>query len=242
VTTKKRATTKSAASLKREIAALRLTLDQVWSALVDLDDASLREEAIDAVDEACEVMATDWPDHFEITDEVSQRVQKQIDLETQLNKLVEEAEQTEDWSQRAILFRKALTLEAGVTEEYIQQQIEQLPPEQYRELALRSLWMIGAVTAKTPIDFKEQADRLIATLKEYKKSFARKRGPKPSAVVTEAMKIRDTERKSYKEIYDHLFPVYGEKMRNLTPNTLSARVRSRRSRLRRSKKRDQSTP
>lgn len=240
--TKRRSKPKSAASVKREIAALRLTLNQVWAALVDIDDASIREQALDAIDEACEIMAADWPDDFEITDEVSPKVQKQIDVEAALNKLVEEAGQTEDWSKRAEFFRKALSIEAGITEQYIDQQIEQMTPEEYRDLALRLLWMIGAVTAKTPIDYKEQADRLIASLKEFKKSFPRKRGPEPSAVVSEAMKIRDTERKSYKEIYDHLFPVYGEKMRNLTPNTLSARVRSRRSRLRRSKKPDQSTP
>jgi hypothetical protein len=234
--TKERAKTKSAASLKREVAALRRTLDQVWAVLVDVDDASLREEALDAVDEACEIMAADWPDDFEITDEVGPKVQRQIDLEAQLTKLVEEAEQTENWNQRAILFRKALTLEAGVTEQYIEQEIEQLPPQEYRELALRLFWMIGAVTAKTPINYKEQADRLITTLKEFKKSLPRKHGPKPSAVVSEAMKIRDLENKPYKEIYDHLFPMYGEQMRNLTPDTLSARVRSRRSRLRRSKK------
>lgn len=98
--TKKPTKSKSAASFKREIAALRRTLDQVWAVLVEVDDASLREEALDAVDEACEVMATDWPDHFEITDEVSQKVQRQNELEAQLNKLVEEAEQTEDWSER----------------------------------------------------------------------------------------------------------------------------------------------
>src|SRR4029077_8029284 len=90
MTTKKPTKSKSAASLKREIAALRLTLDQVWSALVDVDDASLREEALDAVDQACEVMAADWPDDCEITDEVSAKVQKQIDVEAELNKLVEE--------------------------------------------------------------------------------------------------------------------------------------------------------
>lgn len=242
MTTKKRATTRSAASLKGEVAALRRTLDQVWNALVNIDDASLREEALDAVDQACEMMAADWPDDFEITDEVSPKVQKQIDLEAQLNKLVEEAQQTEDWNQRAMLFRKALTLETGVTEQYIEQQIEQLRSEEYRELALRSLWMIGAVTATTPINYKEQADRLIATLKEFKKSLPRKHGPEPSPVVSEAMKIRDSENKPYKEIYDHLFPMYEEQMRNLTPDTLSARVRSRRSRLRRSKKPDQSLP
>lgn len=242
MTKKKRATTKSATTLKREISALRHTLDQVWAVLVDVDDASLREEALDAVDQACEIMAADWPDDFEITDEVSPKVQKQIDVEAELNKLVEEAGQTEDWSKRAEFFRKALSIEAGITQQYIDQQIEQMTPEEYRDLALRLLWMIGAVTAKTPIDYKEQADRLIASLKEFKKSLPRKRGPEPSVVVSEAMKIRDTERKSFKEIYDHLFPVYGEKMRNLTPNTLSDRVRSRRSRLRRSKKPDQSTP
>ena len=172
---------------------------------MEVEDASLREEALDAVDQACEIMTADWPDDFEITDEVSPKVQRQIDLEAQLTKLVEEAEQTEDWNQRAILFRKALTLEAGVTEQYIEQEIEQLPPQEYRELALRLLWMIGAVTAKTPINYKEQADRLITTLKEFKKSLPRKHGPEPSAVVSEAMKIRDSENKPYKEIYDHLF-------------------------------------
>lgn len=229
---------RSAPSLKREIAALRSTLVQIWAALVDIDDASAREEALDAVDEACEAMAADWPNDFEITDEVSAKVQQQNALEAQLNKLVEEAEQTEDWSQRAVLFRKGLTLEAGVTEQYIEQQIENLPAQEYRDLALRSLWMIGAVTAKTPIDYKVQVDRLIATLKEFRKSFPRKHGPEPSPVVSEAMKIRDTENSPYKEIYDRLVPTYGEEMRNLTPITLSARVRSRRSRLRRPKKPD----
>jgi hypothetical protein len=233
---------KSDRSLKTEIRALRSTLTRVWAALVDVDDASQRDEALDAVDEACEIMAANWPDDFEITDEVSPNVQKQIDLEAQLAKLVEEAEQTEDWNQRAILFRKALTLEAGVTEQYIEQQIEQLPLQEYKDLALRSLWMIGAVTAKTPIDFKDQADRLIAILKEFRQSFPRKHGPEPSVVVSEAMKIRDTENRPYKEIYDRLFPTYGEEMRNLTPDTLSARVRSRRSRLRRAKKPDQQVP
>ena len=240
--TKGRSKSKSAASLKREIAALRRTLDQVWAVLVDVDDASLREEALDAVDQACETMAADWPEDFEITDEVSTKVQKQIDVEAELNKVVEEAGQTEDWSKRAEFFRKALSIEAGITEDSINQQIEQMTPEEYRDLALRLLWMIGAVTAKTPIDYKEQADRLMATLKEFKKSIPRKHGPEPSPVVSEAMKIRDSENKPYKEIYDHLFPMYGEEMRNLTPDTLSARVRSRRSRLRRPKKSSQQTP
>ncbi len=71
---------------------MRSTLAQVWAALVDIDDASLREEAIDAVDDACEIMVADWPEDFEITDEVSAKVQQQIDLEVQLNKLVKEAE------------------------------------------------------------------------------------------------------------------------------------------------------
>lgn len=242
MTTKKRAKLESAASLKREIAALRRTLDQVWAVLVDVDDASLREEALDAVDQACEIMAADWPDHFEITDEVSPKVQKQIDVEAERNKLVEEAGQTENWSRRAEFFRKALSIEAGITEQYIDQQIEQMTPEEYRDLALRLLWMLGAVTAKTPIDYKEQAERLIASLKEFKKSFPRKHGPEPSPAVSEAMKIRDSENKPYKEIYDRLFPMYGEEMRNLTPDTLSARVRSRRSRLRRTNKSDQQTP
>jgi hypothetical protein len=47
---------------EREIAALRSTLAQVWAALVDIDDPSLREEAIDAVDDACEIMAADCPE------------------------------------------------------------------------------------------------------------------------------------------------------------------------------------
>lgn len=230
---------KSVTHLKKEIAALRTTLERVWASLVEIDDASSREEALDSVDIACEIMSADWPDDFAITDEVSPKVQKQIDLEAQINKLVEEAEQTEDWGRRAILFRKALTLETGITEEYIEQQIEQLPAQEYRELALRSLWMIGAVTAKTPIDYKEQADRLITTLNEFRKSFPRKRGPDPSPLVSEALKIRDTENKPYKEIYDRLVPTYGAEMRNLTPSILSARVRSRRSRLRKSKAPDQ---
>jgi hypothetical protein len=231
---------KSAASLKREIAALRLTLDQVWAALVDIDDVSLREEALDAVDEACEIMAAQWPDDFEITDEVSPKVQTQIDLEARLTILAEKAERTEDWSQRAALFRKAVAISAGVTENYLEQQFEQLSEEEYRALALRSLWMIGAITAaKTPINYKEQVDKLIETLKQFRKSFPRKHGPDPNPVVSEALKIRETEKKPFKEIYDQLVPTYGEEMRKLTPVSLSARVRSRRSRLKRYKKSNQ---
>jgi hypothetical protein len=239
VATNRRSKSKSAASLKKEIAALRLTLDRVWAALVAIDDASLREEALDAVDEACEIMAAQWPDDFEITDEVSPKVQKQIDLEVRLSKLAEEAEQTEDWSQRATLFRKAVAISAGVTENYLEQQIEQLSEEEYRALALRSLWMIGAITAKTPIDYKDQVDRLIETLKQFRKSFPRKHGPDPSPVVSEALRIREMEKKPFREIYDQLVPTYGEEMRKLTPVTLSARVRSRRSRLKRYKKSNQ---
>ena len=43
LSTTKSSKPKSARSLKREIAALRSTLGQVGAALVDIDDASLRE-------------------------------------------------------------------------------------------------------------------------------------------------------------------------------------------------------
>lgn len=231
---------RSTTSLKREIAALHSTLGRVWAALVDIDEASLVEEAIDAVDEACEIVAADWPDDFETTDEVSSKVQQQIDLEEQLNILAKEAEQTDDWSRRAAFFRKALAIGASVDEQYIEEQVEQLPPQEYRDLALRFLWLLGAITAKTPIDYKEESDRLIATLKEYKKSLPRRHGPQASPVISEAMKIRDQEKRPYKEIYERLIPTYSEEMKNLTPVTLSARVRSRRSRLRKSEKPDQS--
>ena len=122
----------SAASLKKEIGALRATLAQVWAALVDIDDASLREDAIDAVDDACEIMAADWPEDFEITDEVSAKVQQLLD--ERLNQLAKEAEQTEDWSRRAALFRKAIAIEAGVDEQISEQQVEQLPVNEYRDL------------------------------------------------------------------------------------------------------------
>jgi hypothetical protein len=225
--------------LKKEIAALRSTLGRVWAVLVDIDEASSQEETLDAVDETCEIMAADWPEDFEITDEVSSKVQHQLDLEEQLEILAKEAGQTDDWSRRAAFFRKFLAINGGVDEQYIEEQVEQLPPQEYRDLARRFLWLIGAVTAKTPIDFKKEADKLITTLKEVKKEFPRQHGPQASPVISEAMKIRDIEKKSYKEIYDRLFPMYGEEMRNLTPATLSARVRSRRSKLRRSKKPDQ---
>lgn len=130
--------------MKREITALRSTLAHVWAALVDIDDASLREEAVDAVDDACEIMAADWPEDFELTDDVTQKVQQQIDLETQLNNLAKEAEQTEDWSRRAALFREVMAIEAGVDEQYIEQQVEKLPANEYRNLALHFLWLIGA--------------------------------------------------------------------------------------------------
>ena len=146
----------------------------MWATLVDIDDASLREDAIDAVDDACEIMTADWPEDFEITDEVSSRVQRQIDLEAQIEKLAQEAGQTQDWSRRAALFRKAIAIEANVDERYIGQQVEQMPADEYRDLALRFLWLIGAITAKNPIDFKEEADRLISTLKEFKKALPRK--------------------------------------------------------------------
>ena len=230
----KRTKSKSVRSLKREITALRSTLAEVWAALVDIDDASLREKAIDAVDDACEIMAADWPEDFEITDEVSSEVQRLIELEAQIEKLAQEAEQTEDWSERAALFRKAIAIEANVDERYIEQQVEQMPSDEYRNLALRFLWLIGAITARKPINFKGEADKLISTLKEFKKTLPRKHGREASPVISEAMKIRDVENRSYKEIYDQLIPTYGEQMRNLTPASLSARVRSRRSRLRRS--------
>ncbi len=96
MSTTKGSESSSIRSLRAEIAALRSTLSNVWASLVDIDDASSREEAIDAADEACEIMAADWPGDFEITDEISPKVQQQIDLELQLNRLVQEAEQTED--------------------------------------------------------------------------------------------------------------------------------------------------
>lgn len=238
----KRTKSKSVRSLKREISALRSTLEQVWATLVDIDDASLREEAIDAVDDACEVMAADWPEEFEITDEVSSRVQRQIDLEAQIEKLAQEAEQTQDWSRRAALFRKTISIVANVDELYIEQQVVQMPSDKYRNLALHFLWLIGAITAKNPIDFKEEAERLITTLKAFKKTLPRKHGPQASPVISEAMKIRDNENRSYKEIYDRLVPTYGEQMRNLTPTSLSARVRSRRSRERQSRSPAQGQP
>ena len=238
----KRTKSRSIRSLKREITALRSTLAEVWAALVDIDDASLREKAIDAVDDACEIMAADWPADFEITDEVSVEAQRLIELETQIEKLAQEAEQTEDWGERVALFRKAIAIEANVDEQYIEQQVEQIPAEEYRNLALRFLWLIGAITARNPINFKGEADKLISTLKEFKKTLPRKHGPEASPVISEAMKIRDAENRPYKEIYDQLIPTYGEQMRNLTPASLSARVRSRRSRQRRSKNSDQKQP
>src|SRR5882757_6074240 len=114
-----------------------------------------------------------------------------------------------------------------------------MPAEEYRDLALRFLWLIGAITARNPIDFKNETDKLIMTLKEFKKTLPRKHGPRASPVISEAMKIRDTEKRPYKEIYEQLVPTLGEQMRNLTPASLSARVRSRRSRDKRSKKPDQ---
>ncbi len=231
---------KSESGLKKEIRDLRSTLNRIWAALVYIDEATPMEETLDAIDEACEIMAADWPDDFEITDEGSSNVQRQIDLENQLNKLIEEAQQTEDWDARAVLFRRSLALGAGVTDKHIEQQIQQLTPDDYRDLALRYLWLMGAITATTPIDYKDQADRLIRTFKEFKKSLPRKHGPEPSPVISEALRIRDSENKSYKEIYNRLIPIFGEDMRNLTPVTLSARVRSRRSRVKRSKNSDQS--
>jgi hypothetical protein len=185
-------------------------------------------------------MAADCPNDFEITNEVSPKVQQQIDLENQVNKLVGEAQRTDNWGTRAVLFRRFLALVAGLSDEQFEQQIQQLTPDEYRDLALRNLWLIGAITAPTPIDYKDQTDRLIRTLKEFKKSLPRKHGPEPSPVILEAVRIRDTENKSYKEIYNRLIPIFGEEMRNLTPVTHSARVRTRRSRLRRSRNSDQS--
>lgn len=231
---------KSENTLKREIRALRSTLNRVWATLVDIDEATPMEEALDAIDEACEIMAADWPNVFEITDEVSPKVQQQIDLENQVNKLAEEAQRTDNWGTKAVLFRRFLALAAGLSDEQFEQQIQQLTPDEYRDLALRNLWLIGAITAPTPIGYRDQTDRLIRTLKEFKKSLPRKHGPDPSPVILEAVRIRDTENKSYKEIYNRLIPIFGEEMRNLTPVTLSARVRTRRSRLRRSRNSDES--
>jgi hypothetical protein len=238
VPAKKSAKPRSIASLKREIAALRSTLDNVWAVLVDIDEANTQEEAVDAIYKACEVMAADWPDDFEITDEVSSRVQEQIDLEERFNVLAEKAEATEDWGQRAIFFREALAIQFGVDEQYIERQIEQLSPQDYLEIVSRYLWLVGALTAKAPINYREVADRLIKTLKEYKKTLPRKHGPEGSPIVTEALKIREKEKKPYRDIYNQLLPKYGEQMinKNLTPKILGERVRSRRSRLRKSKK------
>jgi hypothetical protein len=138
VSTAKRTKANSAGNLKREIAALRSTVAQVWTALVDIDDASSREEALDAVDDACEIIA-DWPRDFEMTDEVRPEVQQQIELEAQIENLAREAEQTQDWSRRATLFRKALALVADVDEQYIEQQVEQMPAEGYRALKCLSV-------------------------------------------------------------------------------------------------------
>jgi hypothetical protein len=237
VPAKKPAKPRSTASLKREIAALRSTLDNVWAVLVDIDEANTQEEAVEAIYEACEIMASDWPDNFEITDEVSLNVQAQVALEEQLNELAQKAEATEDWSQRAMIFREAITLQFGLDKQYMEQQIEQLTPQEHLELASRYLWLMGALTAKAPINYREVADRLIKTLKEHKKTLPRKHGPEGSPVITEAMRIREKEKKPYKDIYDQLFPKYGEQMisKNLTPKILGERVRSRRSRLRRLK-------
>lgn len=147
---KKSAKPRSTASLKREIAALRSTLDNVWAALVDIDEANTQEEAVEAIYEACEIMAADWPDDFEITDEVSLKVQEQIALEEQLNGLAEKAEATEDWSQRAILFREAITLQFGLDKQYMEQQIEQLTPQEGSVAAIASELLSYSGSSITP--------------------------------------------------------------------------------------------
>jgi hypothetical protein len=238
VPAKKRANTKSTANLKREIAALRSTLDDVWAALVDIDEANTQEEAVDAVYNACEIMAADWPDDFEITDEFSPNVQEQIVLEGQLIKLAEEGEQTEDWGERVMLFRKALAIQLGVDADYIEQQIGQMPPQDYFQLASGFLWLMGALTAKAPINFRKEADRLLSAIREYKKSLPRKHGPAESPIISEALKIRKKEGKPYRIIFEQLAQKYGAEMMSkyLSPKVLGDRVRSRRSRLRRTKK------
>jgi hypothetical protein len=205
VPSKKKAKPRSAASLKREIAALRSTLEGVWAALVDIDsDASSREEAIDAVDNACEIMAADWPDDFEIIDEPSPAAREQAELEERLNKLAEESRQTEDLGKKAELFRKALAVQLGVDEQYIEQQIEQLSSQDYPQIASTFLWWIGALTAKAPINYRKEAERLITALKEFKKSLPRKHGPEESPIISEAMRMREEERKPYRIIFDLL--------------------------------------
>jgi hypothetical protein len=232
VPSKKRAKPRSVASLRREIAALRSTLEDVWAALVDIDEANSQEEAVDAVYAACEIMAAAWPDDFEITDEFSPKVQEQIALEEQVNKLSEQAGQTEDWGKKVELFRKTLAIQFGVDESYLEQQIEQLSPEDYSEIAFRLLWLIGALTAKLPINYREEAKRFITALK---KPLPRKHGPEASPVITEAMRIRDEEKKPYRDIFAQLLPTFGDQMGNLNPKTLGERVRSRRSRERKLK-------
>lgn len=233
--TKKNKKQKSAASLRREIAALHSTLDKVWEVLVDIDEATTQEEAVNAVYNACEIMAADWPDDFEMTDELSPKVQEQIELEEQLSKLAEEVDRTEDLSKKVMLSRKALAIQFGIDEQYLEQQIGQIPPEEYAQLAASALF--GLMVMST-INFRQETDHLITVLRGLKKAFPRKHGPAESPIVSEALSMRDNEGKPYRVIFDHLAQKYGEQMisQNLTPKTLADRVRSRRSRLRRSKK------
>lgn len=223
----------SASGLKKEVAALRSTLDNIWGALVDIDDASSREEALDAIDAACEVMAADWPNSFEITDELSPRVKEQVAREEQLNKLAEEAEKSEDMNERAILFRKALAVQLGIDEKQIEQQVKQLTPQEYLELMPGLFWLIASLTAGLPMNYRLEVDRLVSGLKEFKKTLPRKHGPDEDPIISEAQRIRDQENKPYKAIYVDLLDKYREQMlsRGITPEIIAKRVRSRRSRL-----------
>lgn len=230
---KKVTSKKSIRSLKKENDALRATLNGVWDCLVDIGDGSSQDETLDAIDSACEIMAADWPEDFQIDDEPSL---VSSSMEDELKELAERAAHTDDLNEKAVIVRKALALELGVDERQIGQQVEQMTPEEYVELAVTYFWFLTFMTAKLPMSYRKEVDKFIAALNTMKKSLPRKHGPASDPIISEALTLRESEGIPYSAIHSRLLSKYREQMisKGITPEILGKRVRSRRSRVKKS--------
>lgn len=182
--------------LRRDNKALRSTIDNIWDVLVDVDDSSSRDEALNAVDTACYTINTNFPADYHYINDESKPVQDQAAMyksavETAHKRMAQlmnismaEYNKIQDPNALLPVARQLIAEDYG---------LEKVPDgsmstEEYQSTVAYYFVMTVLFSAKLPFDLRKEMRRYIAELNEIKKAFP-KGTRKPGEDVQIAMRM-----------------------------------------------------
>jgi hypothetical protein len=168
------------ARLKRENERLRDAIDSVWGELVDIDQYSARDDAINAVDSACDVIITALPRDYHWTGEEPQPpdqaaiFQQSVDVDNKrMAKAMgisdEEFAEIKDANVLVPTWRKIVAEDFGVAEA-----LSDISEEDYKGMVAYSFILTVLFAVKIPLDLRVEMERYSRVLNEMKKDFPKK--------------------------------------------------------------------